>query len=296
MATIDSCKPRNYKANPLRRRPAFFQGIVMWMRSVAKLLFSIEPGGPGVALVYGECHTSEAEAASAPEDETGEKELATIAEVRMTNKFTSKADRRTLKRVLVALSVLAIVAISWHYRKVLVFSALTVAGRNSPCTVGQVLAAPGHYEMGGTASEDVARHSRLVKRDPDYELWDTPYGHFWIPANNTFLAFDLSEQRRRIYGDGADGVQSGDVVLDCGANVGVFARSCFRIGREAGCCHRTGARECGVPSAQSPERDRKRARCNCSQRRLRPGWISRLQTTPDQLGVRQFCASGRVGC
>jgi FkbM family methyltransferase len=135
-----------------------------------------------------------------------------------------------LRRIVFLVLLLVLAAISWRYRKVLVFSALTAAGRNHPCTVAEVVTTHGHYEMGEAATEYIAQHSRQIKREPGYELWETPYGQFWIPANNTFLALDLGEQRRLIYGTWPDGVRSGDIVLDCGANVGVFVRTALNAG------------------------------------------------------------------
>lgn len=44
------------------------------------------------------------------------------------------------------------------------------------------------------------------------------------------LPFNLAEQERKIYGAGERGVQPGDVVLDCGANVGVYTREALAAG------------------------------------------------------------------
>jgi FkbM family methyltransferase len=65
--------------------------------------------------------------------------------------------------------------------------------------------------------------SKLVQEDPaGFELWDTPKGRFWIPAGSRYvLPFNLAEQQRKIYGTGDYGPHSGDITLDCGANIGV---------------------------------------------------------------------------
>jgi FkbM family methyltransferase len=50
-------------------------------------------------------------------------------------------------------------------------------------------------------------------------------GQFWTPdADSYALAHVVSEQAARVYGDGPRRVQKGDIVLDCGAHVGVFVR------------------------------------------------------------------------
>lgn len=77
-----------------------------------------------------------------------------------------------------------------------------------------------------------AAHNRLVKSmvklehdAAGYDRWQTPAGTYWIPAGDHFvLPFNLAEQELKIYGTGEQDVHTGDVVLDCGANVGVFTR------------------------------------------------------------------------
>jgi FkbM family methyltransferase len=58
-------------------------------------------------------------------------------------------------------------------------------------------------------------------------------GTYWIPAGNAthfVLPFNLAEQEMRIYGTGPQAVGKGDIVLDCGANVGVFTREALNAG------------------------------------------------------------------
>jgi FkbM family methyltransferase len=72
--------------------------------------------------------------------------------------------------------------------------------------------------------------SAVVERDGEgYELHRTPRGMFWSPAGN-ILYYNLGEMAVEAYGGEADGVRAGDVVLDCGANVGTFTRSALAAG------------------------------------------------------------------
>ncbi len=61
--------------------------------------------------------------------------------------------------------------------------------------------------------------------------WQTPFGEFWAPVG-TDMRFLLAEQSLDVYGTAELGVQPGDLVLDCGANVGTFTRKALTAGAE----------------------------------------------------------------
>jgi FkbM family methyltransferase len=61
-------------------------------------------------------------------------------------------------------------------------------------------------------------------------MWTTPDGDWWVPAGSTeAILYDLAEQDRDIYRT-ASGIRPGDVVLDCGANIGVFTKKALAAG------------------------------------------------------------------
>lgn len=72
------------------------------------------------------------------------------------------------------------------------------------------------------------RRAVLRTSDPaGFELWSTPGGEYWTPkGNQELLPLVLAMQSRRIYGR----VAPGSVVLDCGANVGVYTRQALSQG------------------------------------------------------------------
>ena len=72
----------------------------------------------------------------------------------------------------------------------------------------------------------ILKASKRVEVDAQgYTLWDTPKGRYWVPKGSDYvLPFNLAEQERKIYGEGKNFIQKDDVVLDCGANMGVFTR------------------------------------------------------------------------
>lgn len=76
-----------------------------------------------------------------------------------------------------------------------------------------------------------ASATHVVQEDPSgLQLFETPRGRYWAVKNDKFLRYALAEQELQIYGTDGHGVRSGDVVLDCGANVGVFTRTALSRG------------------------------------------------------------------
>jgi FkbM family methyltransferase len=68
--------------------------------------------------------------------------------------------------------------------------------------------------------------SEKLETDPArFELIRSGDRRWWVPRRNRLaLAEMLGEQEAEVYGAQGAGVRAGDVVLDCGANVGVFTR------------------------------------------------------------------------
>jgi FkbM family methyltransferase len=84
------------------------------------------------------------------------------------------------------------------------------------------------------ASEEIGAASKVIERDPTkgLELVDTPMGRYWTEPGDRFLKVTLGEQKIEIYDTDDVAVKRGDVVLDCGANVGVFTRTALNRGAQ----------------------------------------------------------------
>lgn len=135
--------------------------------------------------------------------------------------------------MIVGMIVAVVIATVWRFRKPLCYVGLTLAGRNPLCTVRQVAVAPSHWDVAINATKRVREQLRRVEVDPEgYELWGTPRGQYWAPQSSDFLAFVLAEQDRRGYGAGLQAVRRGDIVLDCGAHIGVFTRTALNLGAQ----------------------------------------------------------------
>jgi FkbM family methyltransferase len=73
--------------------------------------------------------------------------------------------------------------------------------------------------------------SRVLREMPDgTSLWHTRYGDYWAPTGDQTHLFVLAELELEPYAAEGVHVAPGDVVLDCGAHVGLFARDALRAG------------------------------------------------------------------
>jgi FkbM family methyltransferase len=101
-------------------------------------------------------------------------------------------------------------------------------GRAGNCTLAESFEGVALSRLQVQNIDAVHASSRVLRNDDRYSLWSTPYGEFWMATTSgDALIYDLAEQERNIYGNG---VHPGDVVLDAGANVGVFTRKALWAG------------------------------------------------------------------
>ena len=105
-------------------------------------------------------------------------------------------------------------------------------GRATGCSLVQSFEGDVLFQAQTAAASEQWRSSRQAEKDGNgFARWDTPQGSFWMPAaTGADLLYDLAEQQRNIYGTGEMAVHSGDVVLDCGANIGVYTRKSLNAG------------------------------------------------------------------
>lgn len=103
-----------------------------------------------------------------------------------------------------------------------------LAGRSGICNLGESYRAARVSAKQVSGKTELEKQSKQVTRGADgLNLWETPLGSFWAPNGSTDALFlDLAEQNRRIYGT----LRKGDVVLDCGANIGLFTKKALQDG------------------------------------------------------------------
>lgn len=103
--------------------------------------------------------------------------------------------------------------------------------RHEGCTLVQALASVRPSAAIRRERNRFLRVSSIVRRDSaGYVLWRTPSGDYWAPDRDLSLFFILAELELEPYGAGRSGAARGDVVVDCGAHLGVFTRQALRAG------------------------------------------------------------------
>lgn len=111
-------------------------------------------------------------------------------------------------------------------------AAVVALHNNHGCTFARAMESRKEGDRQLAIREQLFKSFGLVESDHQgLSLWDTPKGKYWIRTGGEHvLAHNLAEQDRRIYTSGSVQVKSGDIVLDCGANVGVFTRVALDAG------------------------------------------------------------------
>jgi FkbM family methyltransferase len=101
-------------------------------------------------------------------------------------------------------------------------------GRAANCTLGESFHGESLARLQFDDIESLRASSKPVRADGAITLWSTPLGEYWVPtASADAVIHDLAEQKRNIYGTR---IRPGDIVLDAGANIGVFTRKALWAG------------------------------------------------------------------
>jgi len=139
----------------------------------------------------------------------------------------------SLLRVFAAVGIiaLALTAFVFIYPGAVVLVAPGVHSRSPYCSRWQAVRGVSIKLRQQADAEAIARASHLVRQESGLALWATPYGEYWIPAGDgKTLPILLAQEKRDIYGGADWGVRPGDIVLDCGAYVGTWARQALDRG------------------------------------------------------------------
>src|ERR1019366_406759 len=143
--------------------------------------------------------------------------------------MTKKGTPRTVGfgLIVVALPVAALLNVAGSHHAVLVISHY-FSGRAGDFKLAESVQGEALSRLQFQNVNEIRSSSKVVRKDDRYSLWNTPAGEYWMPtASGDALIYDLGEQKRNIYGTR---IRPGDIVLDAGANVGVFTRKALWAG------------------------------------------------------------------
>jgi len=129
--------------------------------------------------------------------------------------------------------VLVLLAALLAFYKPARLGAVAAFGLGQGCSYANAMHAAEHTARILAAKDRILAGSRKIADDPPYAQWQTPDGPYWIPtrARGEFaLPFNIAEEEVGIYTAGRVRIKEGDIVLDCGANVGVYTRRALRQG------------------------------------------------------------------
>ena len=135
---------------------------------------------------------------------------------------------KAVRVVLGAVVLLVVMVGVWPKARLLAVWSL---GRANGCSCGDATRSHDLLLRFSETTQRIGRASRVVERDPQgLDLVETPLGRYWTVKNDRFLNSTLAEEALDIYGRREEGPRKGDVVLDCGANIGVFTRKALKVG------------------------------------------------------------------
>jgi FkbM family methyltransferase len=137
-----------------------------------------------------------------------------------------------LKKLLLVLACIMTMLMTAGFFRTTTGQLLSVAVHgNTQCPFAETMRSLDSVKAIRTSAERIKQASRLLQEDGNLQQWDTPRGRFWMPRGSAAMEpLVLAEQEHEIYGSGPRAVQQGDVVLDCGADIGTFTRTALEHG------------------------------------------------------------------
>jgi len=110
---------------------------------------------------------------------------------------------------------------------------LTLVGRGPEGSPVEVARALGRYRAMRNLGREALRASQIDRTSKDaFQLTKSPQGPFWEPALNggSAVVAQIAELQAKYRNFESPAVHGGDIVLDCGANVGTFTRYALDAG------------------------------------------------------------------
>jgi FkbM family methyltransferase len=140
---------------------------------------------------------------------------------------------RTIDTLCVAVLAVVVLAVffrfaPWIMRERVINLSLYAAGRAQGCGLSECIS-PLDQDLRHEILQLVGSIREAEVTPDGLSRWETPRGDLWAPAGNN-VPFGLAEQQLDLYQQNGVEVRPGDVVLDCGANIGAFTRLALDAG------------------------------------------------------------------
>ncbi len=110
---------------------------------------------------------------------------------------------------------------------------MVMKGQQCYCPFPNALDSLALSERQHERTRELSTTAQLVVRDPGgFDLYRVGEQQIWIPTGGSpaWFLYDVAEQERGIYNHRELGARPGDIVLDAGANIGLYAREALRQG------------------------------------------------------------------
>jgi FkbM family methyltransferase len=143
---------------------------------------------------------------------------------------------KTLAAVVALLVLLFVVAIVYPPARTAIGNLLgtTLAVTDGVVNRAESCSVAGVYNAWSTERQrdSLAEQVHLVRSDgTGFDLYDTPMGPLWAPQRSApGMKHVVAELATNLYAGTEAAVRPGDVVLDCGANIGAYTRYALRAG------------------------------------------------------------------
>ncbi len=146
--------------------------------------------------------------------------------------------RKSIKRGIFTVAVIAASAYAAYFVAFLAYppagvALLLIAGRGPECGRWEALKAYYRHYRSRSAEPREVNASRILSSDPaGFQLVESSMGRFWEPAieGHSSVLAQVTEMEFKYLGVSGLLPQPGEIVLDCGANVGVFTRKALDSG------------------------------------------------------------------
>ena len=163
-----------------------------------------------------------------------------LADAAYTPNFGSRNVKLKLAAIIIKYVGLPIAACAFIYSASLKWyppaagAMLVLTGRGARCGLVQTIQACSRlYNTYPVSVKNVQASSRILRRDSvdGLQLVETEKGEFWEPVcEGSAVMAQLAELDSKYYGLAQARPRAGDIVFDCGANVGVFSREALSLG------------------------------------------------------------------